>query len=557
MKINWFPFFSLQWRKLGQIFTLCLLCFALAIGCNREQNSLPTQVTSHSDSFGAASLDRIIIGTTLQPRTLDPADSYELAGLMVVYNLSDTLYTYQLGTTQLKPQLATQMPKVSNDGLSYSIPLRQGVVFHDGTPFNAQAMAFSLQRFIKNGGDPSFLLSDTVEKIEATGEYELTIQLKQPFAAFTSLLAFPGTCAISPKAYEIGEGKFNPTQFVGTGPYRLAQYKSNSVRLDAFDRYWGEKPKNQGIDLQIYVGNQANLYNAFRSGAIDVAYQTLAPQQIKQLQEKASEGNWQVIETLGGGVNFLALNLNLEPIKQKTIREAIASLIDRPFLIERVLQGQGEPVYSLIPKTFDVYKPVFADIYGDANLDKAKKLLARSGYSAQNPLTVELWHSSSSINFSIVAAILKAISKRDLDGAIQFEPNSIARTAFFGYVSQGIYQTSFSNWYPDFLDADNYVYPLLHCAKGSEATGCSEGGSQNQGSSYYSDRINQLIEQQRQEQNLAQRKVIFAEIQELLVRDLPYIPLWQTKDYAFARHDIGGVTINPSQTFPFSTIERN
>ncbi|OKH26218.1 peptide ABC transporter substrate-binding protein [Hydrococcus rivularis NIES-593] len=550
MKTNWFLFSSKRWRKLGRLLSLCLLCFSLAVGCNREQSSLPTQVTGNNR-------DRITIGTTLQPRTLDPADSYELAGLMVIYNLSDTLYTYELGTPKLKPQLATAMPKVSEDGLTYTIPLRQGVIFHDGTPFNAEAMAFSLKRFIENGGEPSFLLADTVEKIEATGDRELTIKLKRPFAAFPSLLAFPGACAVSPKAYEIGQEKFNPTKFVGTGPYRLARYRNDSVRLEAFDRYWGEKPKNKGINLQIYAGNEANLYNAFRSRAVDVAYQSLAPQQIRKLQEGAASGNWQAIETLGGAVNFMALNLNLEPIKQRAVREAIAALIDRPFLIERVLQGRGEPVYSLIPKTFDVYKPVFAQTYGNVDLAAVKQLLAEAGYSAQNPVTVELWHSSSSLPFSIVAAILKAIAKRDLDGAIQFEPNSIARTAFFGYVSQGIYQTSFSNWYPDFLDADNYVYPLLHCAKGTEAKGCEEGGSQSQGSAYYSDRVNQLIEQQRQEQNPQKRKAIFAEIQEILARDVPYIPLWQTKDYAFAQNDIVGVTINPSQTFPFWTIKRN
>jgi peptide/nickel transport system substrate-binding protein len=542
--------FLKQWRKLGQLLALVLLCFTLAVGCNREQSSLQVQTTNNNR-------DRITIGTTLQPRTLDPADSYELAGLMVIYNLGDTLYTYKVGTTDLEPKLATAMPTVSEDGLTYTIPLRQGAIFHDGTPFNAEAMVFSLKRFIENGGEPSFLLSDTITAIEATGEYEISIKIKQPFAAFPSLLAYPGACAISPQAYEIGAGKFNPMKFVGTGPYKLVQYKSNSLRLEAFDRYWGEKPKNQGIDLQIYVGNPANLYNAFRSGAVDVAYQSLVSQQIKKLQEGATSGSWQAIETLGSAVNFMALNINLEPTKQRVIREAIASLIDRPFLIDRVLQGQGEPVYSLIPKTFDVYKPVFDEVYGDRNLDKVKQFLAEAGYSAANPVTVELWHSSSSVNFSIVTAILKAIAKRDLDGAIQFEPNSIARTAFFSYVSQGIYQTSFSNWYPDFLDADNFVYPLLHCAKGTDVKGCEEGGPQNQGSSYYSDRVNQLIEQQRQEQNPDKRKAIFAQIQDIMARDVPYIPLWQTKDYAFAKNGIDGVTINPSQTFPFWTIARN
>jgi peptide/nickel transport system substrate-binding protein len=545
MKVNWFSF-SYKRLKLKQWLTLCLLCLILTVGCTRDRASIPRPTSG----------DRVIIGTTLQPRTLDPADSYELAGLMVIYNLGETLYTYKLGTTELIPQLATAMPQISEDGSIYTIPLRQGVVFHDGTPFNAEAMAFSLKRFIENGGEPAFLLSDTIKTIKATGEYEIAITLKQPFAAFPSLLAYPGACAVSPKAYEFGASKFNPTKFVGTGPYRLTQYKSDSLRLDVFDRYWGDKPKNRGIDLQIYAGNQANLYNAFRSKAVDIAYQSLVPQQIKKLQEGAAAGRWQAIEALGTAVNFMALNINLEPTKERAVRGAIASVINRRFLIDRVLQGQGEPLYSLIPKSFDVYEPVFQKLYGDSNLESAKQLLADAGYSSQNPVTVEVWYASSSVNFSIVAAILKAIAKRDLDGAIRFEPNSIARTAFFGYVSQGIYQTSFSNWYPDFLDADNYIYPMLHCAKGTAAKGCQEGGSQNQGSAYYSDRVNKAIERQRQERDINKRKALFAEIQELLARDVPYIPLWQTKDYAFTQNGIGGVTINPSQTFPFWTISR-
>ena len=71
-----------------------------------------------------------------------------------------------------------------------------------------------------------------------------------------------------------------------------------------------------------------------------------------------------------------------------------------------------------------------------------------------------------------------------------------------------------------------------------------------------SDRVNQLIEQQRQEQNPEKRQAIFAELQQILAQDVPYVPLWQTKDYAFAQSNITGVTINPSQNFPFWTISR-
>ncbi|MEA5510333.1 ABC transporter substrate-binding protein [Crocosphaera sp. UHCC 0190] len=543
------PWKRLRLRQIGTFITLFSLCFVLTVACNQQQNTTPPP-TSQTKS------DRITIGTISQPRTIDPADSYEMAGLMVIYNLSDTLYTYELGTTNLKPQLATEMPKVSADGLTYTIPLKQGVTFHDGTPFNAEAMAFSLERFMKNGGKPSFLLADTIDTVKATGDSELTITLKEPFSAFPALLAFPGACAVSPQAYEIGQGKFKPDNLIGTGPYKLTKFSSDSVQLEAFENYWGEKPKNKGVDLQIYPTNPANLFNAFRTQAVDVAYQSLTAEQIEQLQKDATAGKGQVIETPGTATAFMSLNVNAEFVKQKPVRQAIASVMDRKLLNDRILKGQGEPLYSLIPTTFEASKPVFKDRYGDNNKEEAQKLLKDAGFSAQNPATVEIWHTSGSVNASQVAAILKNLADRDLGGMLKFEPNSIASAAFFKNLSQGLYQSTLSNWYPDFLDADNYIYPFLDCAKGSSEKGCTEGGSQAQGSFYYNEQINQLIAQQRQESDPQKRQKIFAEIQTILAEDVPYIPLWQTKEYAFAQNGVNGVTINPSQTFPFWTINR-
>lgn len=540
------------WKRLRQLTKFIVLfsfCFLLTVACNQQPDTTPSPTAT-------ATGDRIIIGTTNQPRTIDPADSYEIAGLTIIYNLSDTLYTYELGTTTLTPQLATEMPTISEDSLTYTIPLREGVTFHDDTPFNAEAMAFSLERFINNGGKPSFLLADTINTVEATGEYELTITLKQPFSAFPALLAFPGTCAVSPQAYEIGEGQFIPDNLVGTGRYKLNSFNSDSVQLDVFENYWGEQPNNKGIDLQIYPTNPANLFNAFRTQAVDVAYQALTAEQIEQLQKDAESQKSKVIANPGTAIAFMALNVQTEFVQQKPVRQAIASVMDRELLNNRILKGQGEPLYSMIPTAFASYQPVFQQRYGDNDKEAAKQLLQEAGLSSENPAVIEVWYSSGSVNSSQLAAILKSLAQRDLDGMLEFVPNSIASAAFFKNLSQGLYQSTLSNWYPDFLDADNYIYPFLYCAKGSPEEGCLEGGSQSQGSFYYNEQINQLIAQQREKSDPQQRQEIFAEIQEILAEDAPYIPLWQTQEYAFAQNNIDGVTINPSQTFPFWTINR-
>ena len=544
MSTNRFSGFGRGLRALGQYIILFCFCFILTVACNNSQQSDNTAIDSN----------RISVGTTLKPRTLDPADNYELAGLNIIYNVAESLYTYKVGTTEIEPLLATAMPNISDDGLTYTIPVREGVTFHDGTAFNAKAMEFSLQRFVENGGKPAFLLGDVIESVAATGDYELQITLKQPFAAFPALLAFPGACAVSPQVYKLGAGEFTPNQLVGTGKYKLNQFKSDSISLDANENYWGEQLANQGINMQVYAGNSANLFNSFKTGAVDVAYQSLDPQQIASLLD--SKDKYQVIENSGTVVDYLVLNLQQEPLDRPEVRQAIAASINRGLINDRVLKGQAEPIYSLVPTAFESYQPAFEQLYGEANTVKAKELLNKAGYSAQNPAIVEIWHASGSIKRGIIAETMKAYAEQELEGMIQFIPNSVESASFFGNISQGVYPAALADWYPDFLDPDNYLQPFISCSEGSVNTGCESGAAQSRGSFYYSDRANELIEQSRQEQDTAKRQAILIELQELMSQDVPYIPLWQTKDYAFAQKDINGVVINPSQTFPFWAINR-
>ncbi|HEY9848787.1 MAG TPA: ABC transporter substrate-binding protein [Leptolyngbyaceae cyanobacterium] len=547
-----FPFFTRKIPSFAKYFGLFCLCFLLAVSCGQRPNASGPTTTPN---VATTSSDRLIVGTTLKPRTIDPADAYELAASNVLYSLGDRLYTYKLGTDEIIPQLATELPKISADGLTYTIPLRQGVVFHDGTPFNAKAMAFSLDRFIKNGGKPSSLLADIVESVKDSGEYELTIKLKSPFAPFPSLLAFAGACAVSPKAYEIGPGKFTPTKFVGTGPYKLVEFSPNFIRLDAFDQYWGEKPPNKGIDFQL-LSSSANLYNSIRTGAVDIAYQSFDPGQITSLRNQASSGNWNAIEAKGNVISYMTLNTQSEPLNKPEVRQAIASLINRKLLVERILADQATPAFTMIPNTFAVSKPTFQEAYGDGNITKVKELLGKAGFSKEKPLKLEVWYPSGSAVRQQVASTLKEYATQQLEGVVEILPQTVESASFFANIRKGVYQSALVDWYPDFSDPDNYIHPLVSCSKGSAEQGCQEGASKSQGSFYYSDRMNQLIQQQRSEKDPAKRQQIFSEIQDLLAKDVPVIPLWQSKDYAFAKKGLEGVQLDPIQQLPLWEIKK-
>lgn len=550
--------FSLLIRRFGRItkfLSLFSLCLLLAVSCGPRSETNTTPNTSGTPVANTSGDGRITIGTTGKPRTLDPADAYELSSLGLVFNMSDRLYTYEPGSTEIKPQLATALPKISGDGLTYTIPLRKEVVFHDGTAFNAKAMEFSLKRFIENKGKPSFLLSDTIASVKATGDYELTIKLKKPFAAFPSLLAFSGVCAVSPQAYEIGAGKFKPNIFVGTGPYKLAEYGTDTIKFDVFDKYWGEKPINKGINLQIQT-SPVNLFNAFKTGALDVAYLSFQPDQIRSLEEGGKKGEWQVISAQGSVITNVVLNRNQKPLDNLEVRKAIALLIDRPLLNERVLYGQADPLYSMIPTTFNVSQPLFKEKYGDGNFVEAKKLLTEAGFSKEKPAKIEVWYPANSPTRSLAAQTLKSLADTKMDGILQLEVKTVEGATFFKEIGKGLYSIALVDWYPDFLDPDNYIQPFLGCEKGSEAKGCESGGSQSQGSFYYSAAMNKLIDQQRKEVNPEARKKIFAEIQTQIVNDVPYVPLWQNKDFVFAQKGVSDVNIDPTQNLIYKTIKK-
>jgi peptide/nickel transport system substrate-binding protein len=543
-----------QSKRILQFVGLFGVCVLLAVSCGSPQTGSTSSSPTGSSPAASTASGRVSIGTTLDARTLDPADAYEIFPGILLSNLGDRLYTYKPGTTELVPQLATDMPSVSSDGLTYKIKLRDGVKFHDGEPLTAEAMAFSIKRFMGNGGRPAFLLSDRIESVSAAGN-ELTIKLKQPFAAFPALLAFSGVTPVSPKAYEAGAGKFKPDKFVGTGPYKLAQFSSDTIRLDPNPDYWGEKPANQGVDIQI-IASAANLYNTFKTGGLDVAYQTLDPDQIRDLVKNSASGGWKVIEAGSNVTNYLVLNQKSKPLNDVKVRQALAALMNRDLLNQRVFQGQAEPLYSLLSSNAPEYKPVFKDKYGDGNVDKAKALLGEAGITEANPLTLEVWYSSTSTVRNLVATTMKAAIEKELGGLVKIEPKTVEAATLFDNLAKGTYPSVLLDWYPDYFDSDTFIEPFMSCEKGTPTGGCEKGQSEAGGSFYYSDKANQLIKKQRAEQNLATRKQDFEALQDLLADDVPYIPLWQNKDYVFAQGKVDGVAIQPSQQFLFWQIKK-
>jgi peptide/nickel transport system substrate-binding protein len=152
--------------------------------------------------------------------------------------------------------------------------------------------------------------------------------------------------------------------------------------------------------------------------------------------------------------------------------------------------------------------------------------------------------------------MLKAFVQLKLNGLMQIDLKSVESTTAYQNLEKGAYPLFILDWMPDYIDPDTYLQPFMDCKQGSPATGCEEGASKLQGSFYYSDRVNQLIAQSRQQLDPKMRQQIFSDLQEVLAQDVPFIPLWQNKEFLFAQKTIVGARLEATQKVPFWTLQK-
>ena len=231
---------------------------------------------------------RITVASAGKISSLDPAQASTVNTIQLLSALGDPLYSLdQRG--ELIPRLAAAPPIVSPDGLTVTIPLRRDVLFHDGTRFDADAMAFSLRRFLEIGS-LSYVVGGRISSVEVAAVDRLVLRLSRPSTSLDGLLTSVNLTPVSPTAYSQHRDGFLHHRFVGTGPYRLSDFNEHQQRLEPFEEYWAEPPANKGLDL-ITLSNSTALYGALRSGEVDVLLSpSIDEDQRHALHEMAQKG---------------------------------------------------------------------------------------------------------------------------------------------------------------------------------------------------------------------------------------------------------------------------
>jgi peptide/nickel transport system substrate-binding protein len=488
----------------------------------------------------------LIIGTTDTVTSLDPARVYDYYSSNILFNAGETLVGFEPGETEVSPRLAEDI-EVSDDGLTYTFTLREGVTFHDGSEMTSEDVKFSLERSIDmNHPQGAGFLIGAIESIETPDELTAVVTIAEPNITFLSRLAYSvGTILPSEGHYPAPDGavddedaealetaaqEFVQEEFIGSGPYRVAEFREGeSLTLEAFEDYWGDAPQNDRVLIRFFeTSSQMKL--ALENGEIDIAFRDFSPDERQDLE---GQDGFQVIEGDGAQIRYLVINPLLPPGDDADVRRAIASAIDRDRIVEDVFAGAAEPLYSMIPTGFSEYQPYFEQ-YEDQE---------PSDY-IDEPVSFTLHYGGE--RYGPTEPSLAQTLQRSLEETGDFEVDLVS-TEWAQFTTEawpgetGQYEVFLLGWYPDYFDADDYIEPFYACDS-FLAMYCEE-------------EVDQLIrdEQAQTDAASAERGEIFDEIQQRVADDSPLIPLFEIVPFVYARDGVQGLeqTMDPVQIFRY------
>ena len=470
----------------------------------------------------------VIVASRSRIDSLDPAQASRVGQLQVLSALGDPLYAIR-DDGRLEPRLATALPQLSADGLRARIPLRRGVVFHDGTAFDAEAMAFSLRRFMAIG-TLGYQLSGRVAAVRVTGSHELELQLKRPFSPLPRLLSAIFLTPVSPTAYARHRDKPLAERFVGTGPYQLSFFSGPKQRLTPWPRYWGRRPFNRGLEL-VTLSNSTALFGALRSGEVDVLLSSsLEIDHQQALHRDALAGRLR--EAVGPAleIGFLSLLSDQPPLQDARLRQAVARSLDRRTISQRVSLGLRPPLRELLPPTVPGSSP---HAWPEYNPAAARSLYRQAGYCRGRRLRLPLTFRSDIPSDRLFALTWQAQVRRDLGDCLQLEVSGMESTTAYDQLGKGTLPLFFYDWSGDYPDAENFLVPLLGCEK-VKGDRCLKGNAALSGSFWSAPGLEAQLTRSSALEG-AERERLLRAIQRRTAAASPYLPVWLMAPVAWAR----------------------
>ncbi|QGU94184.1 ABC transporter substrate-binding protein [Clostridium bovifaecis] len=509
---------------------------SLLSGCG-SKNSTATNGAKQEQSKSPKTL---IFAQGSDPRGLDPAFVDDGESAKIIVNVFDGLLKYKKDSTELEPALATEW-EISKDGKEYTFKLRQGVKFHDGTDFNAEAVKFSIDRQLPpSRTDDMPYASFTfgpVDKVEVVDTYTVKVTLKEPYTPFLSNLAMALAAPIvSPTAVKKYGDKFieNP---VGTGAFKFVKWdKGQSVTLEKNNEYWGEKAK---VDKVVFQFTKENSVRATQlmTGAVDIIDGVDA----SNVAEIEKSGAKMFLEQ-GMNINYMAFNTSRAPFNDPKLREAISYAIDRNELVKFLYQGYAEiansQMPSFIPGFNDKVKPY------EYNPEKAKAMLKELG---KENLEIKIIAYSNPRPYNAVGPKLaESIQAYLLKVGIKSKIDVYQWTEYKEKAAQGEGDIMFYGWNGDNGDADNFLSLL----------DSNEIASTLNVAKYKNEQVDKLLKDARKIPNGPEREKTYKDIQDILAKDAPWLPISSAKSMAAYSAKVKGFIYHPTGVVFLNQVDK-
>lgn len=462
----------------------------------------------------------LVIALAEEPDALDPSLALTFVGRIVFSSICEKLYDVN-ESLEIVPQLAAELPEISPDGLTVTIPLRDGIKFNDGTEFNAEAVKMSLERHLSIEGSARASEIASIETVETLDPLTVEITLKEAFTPLTAALADRSGMVMSPAQLKKLGADFGDEP-ICVGPFnfveRVAQDRIEVEKSD--DYYDADQVKLDGITYKVIIEPNVRVSN-LRSGDVDVA-ERIAPTDVATLE---GDANFQLSEATSIGYQGIDINLaNPEPqdtplATEASLREAFEMSLDREAINEVVFDGQVIPDCSPIspdsPWAVDVECTPF-------DLQGARRIVSEAGVDTPIPVELITSNDAESVRFG---EVIQSLAKK-AGFEVQVRPTEF--TAALEETDAGNYETFAIGW-SGRVDPDQNIHQFQTSDGSLNVTGASDP------------KLDALLNKARRVQSMDERKKIYQQAIGLMNEARSIIYLYHDKLVLAASKDVVGV----------------
>ncbi|MDQ7843103.1 MAG: ABC transporter substrate-binding protein [Armatimonadota bacterium] len=447
------------------------------------------------------------VGLNADPPNMDPHQSTAAVDRQVFQNLYDKLVDIN-ENLEIVPMLATSWT-ITEGGRVYTFKLRPNVVFHDGTPFNAEAVKANFDRMLdRSFGSPRFSEVNLVTKVEVVDPLTVRITLEKPYSPFLAVLSDRAGMMVSPAAAQrLGKGLAREP--VGTGPYRFVEKRPQErIVLERFDRHWDRGAGNvQQIVYRPFTDENARLAN-LRAGELDIIDQ-VAPAEIPKLK---TDPVLRLFARSGLGWQGMWIQVQSGIFSNKALRQALNAAIDRRTLVQVVFGETADPANGPFPPGMFTYSIPANSRIPERNLDLARQKLREGGQPNGFAFTLKVTPGR------VPQQVAQVIQSMAGEVGIRVNIEIVEFGALLSQLDAHRFEASLLGW-SGRPDPDGNIYGFF-------VTG---GGLNN--SAYSNPRVDALLDAARILTTPDQRRRAYTEVMNVLNDDLPYLFLWWPKEY--------------------------